>query len=228
MSEEEKKENVAPVAEDKKDEPKSEEAPKEDVNVKPSVLVQPEDAKPVNQDKQWYVVNTYSGREREVAESLESRKNSLNFKNQIFRIVVAENEEEVLDKNGKDTGKKKIINLYPGYIFIEMIMSDEAWYMVRNTPDVTGFVGSSGGGTKPFPVPKEEIEPVLKRMKIADEDMFTDYQVGDNVKILSGTFEDSEGPIVSIDKANSEVTVQITFFGRLTPITAKFSEIEKI
>lgn len=228
MSEEEKKDTVAPVAEEKEEEPKAAGAPKEEAAVKPSSLVQPEDAKPVNQDKQWYVVNTYSGREREVAASLESRKNSLNFKNQIFRIVVAENEEEVLDKNGKDTGKKKIINLYPGYIFIEMIMSDEAWYMVRNTPDVTGFVGSSGGGTKPFPVPKEEIEPVLKRMKIADEDMFTDYQVGDNVKILSGTFEDSEGPIVSIDKANSEVTVQITFFGRLTPITAKFSEIEKI
>lgn len=182
----------------------------------------------VNQDKQWYVVNTYSGRERAVAESLESRKNNLDFKNQIFRIVVAEYEEEVFDKDGKDTGKKKTVNFYPGYIFIEMIMSDEAWYMVRNTPDVTGFVGSSGGGTKPFPVPRDEIEPVLKRMKIEDDEMYTAYQVGDNVKVLAGTFEGSEGTITSVDQPNSEVTVEITFFGRLTPITANFAEIEKL
>lgn len=178
--------------------------------------------------KQWFVVNTYSGREKEVADSLEQRSQSLNFKNKIFRIVVAEFEVDEIDKDGKPTGKKKIVNLYPGYVFIEMIMSDEAWYMVRNTPDVTGFVGSSGKGTKPFPVPREEIEPVLKRMKIEDENMFTDYKVGDLVKILSGTFDGCDGPITAIDVDNSEVTIQITLFGRLTPITAKFSEIEKI
>lgn len=183
--------------------------------------------KPVNTDKQWYVVNTYTGREKQVAESLERRRNNLNFKNSIFRIVVAQYDEDVLDKDGKPTGKKKVKNFYPGYIFVEMIMSDEAWYMVRNTPDVTGFVGSSGGGTKPFPVPKEEIEPVLKRMKIADEDMFTDYQIGDVVKVLTGTFEGSEGKITAVDPASGEVTIDITFFGRQTPISAKFPEIEK-
>lgn len=183
--------------------------------------------KPVNTDKQWYVVNTYTGREKQVAESLERRKNNLNFGNSIFRIVVAQYEEDVRDKNGKPTGKKKIKNFYPGYIFVEMIMSDEAWYMVRNTPDVTGFVGSSGGGTKPFPVPREEIEPVLKRMKIADEDMFTAYKVGDVVKVLTGTWEGSEGKVTSVDQANKEVTLDIMFFGRQNSITAKFSEIEK-
>lgn len=187
-----------------------------------------DDDAPVSLDKQWYVVNTYTGREREVAESLERRRNKLDFSNSIFRIVVAEYEEDVFDKDGKPTGKKKVKNFYPGYIFIEMIMSDKAWYMVRNTPNVTGFVGSSGGGAKPFPVPREEIEPVLKRMKIADDEMFTAYQVGDIVKVLSGTFAGSEGKITAVNQETSEVTLNILFFGRPTEITQQFSEIEKI
>jgi len=178
--------------------------------------------------KQWYVVNTYSGHEKEVRDSLIERKSKLNFENEIDRIIVAEFEEDVLDENGMPTGKKKTINLYPGYVFIEMSMSDDAWYMVRNTPNVTGFVGSSGKGTKPFPVPHDEIEPVLKRMMIEDEHIFKDYKVGDTVKILTGTFEDQDGTITAVDAANNEVSVVISFFGRLTPINAKFSEIEKI
>lgn len=183
---------------------------------------------PVSKDKQWYVVNTYTGRERQVAESLEKRRISNNFADSIFRIVVAEYEEDVRDKDGKPTGKKKVKNYFPGYIFIEMIMSDAAWYMVRNTPDVTGFVGSSGGGTKPFPVPHDEMEPVLKRMKIADEDMYDDYKEGDIVKILSGTFDGLEGKIKSVDRENSEVVIEITFFGRVTSIRSKFSDIELV
>lgn len=206
-----------------------EEKKPEETTVEPSPIVsQPKPSEAVEPLKQWFVVNTYSGREKEVAESLEQRSKNLNFRNKIFRIVVAEFEEEILDKDGKPTGKTKIVNLYPGYVFIEMIMSDEAWYLVRNTPDVTGFVGSSGKGTKPFPVPREEIEPVLKRMRIADDEMYTDYKVGDVVKVLAGTFEDSEGTITAVNPQTSEVTIQITFFGRLTPITAKFSEIEKL
>lgn len=187
------------------------------------------------EEKQWYVVNTYTGRERAVANSLEQRRDSLELnKGKIYRIIVAEYQEPVLGKDGKQlidkkTGKPKFKtkNYYPGYIFIEMNMSDEAWYIVRNTPDVTGFVGSSGKGTKPFPVPKAEIEPVLKKLKIADEDMFTDYKVGDIVKILTGPFEDSEGQIASVNPENQEVSVTITFFGRPTSITVNFSEIEK-
>ena len=175
--------------------------------------------------KQWYVVNTYSGRERAVADMLEKRKYTQNLGNYIFRIVVAETVEPGM-KNGKPTGKDVVKNLYPGYVFIEMIMTDDAWFMVRNTPDVTGFVGSSGKGTKPFPIPNEEIEPVLKRMNIIDENMFSNYKVGDHIRIISGSFENSEGTIESIDSETKKVSVSILFFGRPTTIEADFFEIE--
>ena len=175
--------------------------------------------------KQWYVVNTYSGRERAVADMLEKRKYTQNLENYIFRIVVAETVEPGM-KNGKPTGKDVVKNLYPGYVFIEMIMTDDAWFMVRNTPDVTGFVGSSGKGTKPFPIPNEEIEPVLKRMNIIDENMFSNYKVGDHIRIISGSFENSEGTIESIDSETKKVSVSILFFGRPTTIEAEFFEIE--
>ena len=175
--------------------------------------------------KQWYVVNTYSGRERAVADMLEKRKYTQNLENYIFRIVVAETVEKK-KKNGKPTGKDVVKNLYPGYVFIEMIMTDDAWFMVRNTPDVTGFVGSSGKGTKPFPIPNEEIEPVLKRMNIIDENMFSNYKVGDHIRIISGSFENSEGTIESIDSETKKVSVSILFFGRPTTIEADFFEIE--
>lgn len=175
--------------------------------------------------KQWYVVNTYSGRERAVADMLEKRKYTQNLENYIFRIVVAETVEPGM-KNGKPTGKDVVKNLYPGYVFIEMIMTDDAWFMVRNTPDVTGFVGSSGKGTKPFQIPNEEIEPVLKRMNIIDENMFSNYKVGDHIRIISGSFENSEGTIESIDSETKKVSVSILFFGRPTTIEADFFEIE--
>lgn len=175
--------------------------------------------------KQWYVINTYSGRERAVADMLEKRKYTQNLENYIFRIVVAETVEPGM-KNGKPTGKDVVKNLYPGYVFIEMIMTDDAWFMVRNTPDVTGFVGSSGKGTKPFPIPNEEIEPVLKRMNIIDENMFSNYKVGDHIRIISGSFENSEGTIESIDSETKKVSVSILFFGRPTTIEADFFEIE--
>ena len=116
----------------------------------------------LDREMQWYVVNSYSGRENVVKQNLERRTKSMDLEEYVGRVLVAEIEVEAL-RMGKPTGKMKMKNLYPGYVFIEMIMTDEAWYMVRNTPDVTGFVGSSGGGTKPFPVPREQIEPILKR-----------------------------------------------------------------
>jgi transcriptional antiterminator NusG len=108
-----------------------------------------------------------------------------------------------------------------------MIMTDETWFVVRNTPGVSGITGSSGKGAKPFPIPREEIEPVLKRMHIEDPDMYSDYKVGDRVKILSGTFADAEGEIEEVNAKDSEVTLDITLFGRPQRITSKFSEIEK-
>ena len=178
-------------------------------------------------DKQWYVVNTYSGHENKVKEKLEMRAESMDMQDYIYRVIVAEHPVPVL-KDGMPTDKIKMKNTYPGYLFIEMIMTDEAWYIVRNTPGVTGFVGSSGGHAKPFPVTREQIEPVLKRMGMVDEEMYSNYEVGDTVRILAGSFEGIEGEIDSIDSTSGEVTISTILFGRPTPITVKFSEIEKI
>ena len=178
-------------------------------------------------EKQWYEVNTYSSRENKVKENLEKRVETQNLQDVIFRVLVAEQEVPVM-KDGKPTGKTKTKNIYPGYVFIEMIMTDEAWYVVRNTPGVTCFVGSSGGGAKPFPVKREQIEPVLKRMGMVDQEMYSNYQVGDLVRVLTGPFEGVEGNIEEINQEAGEVSLNTIFFGRLTPITVKFSEVEKV
>lgn len=178
-------------------------------------------------EKAWYVVNTYSTHERKVADNLKRRVESMGLEELIFRIIVAEQEVPVL-KDGIDTGKKRMKNLYPGYVFVEMIMTDYAWYVVRNTPGVTGFVGSSGKGTKPFPIPREEVEPVLKRMGMVDESMYDRYNVGDTVKVIHGAFEGIEGTILSINRETGIVEVETVFFGRSTKAEVEFSEIEKI
>ena len=180
-------------------------------------------------EKAWYVVNTYSTHENKVAYNLKKRVESMGLEDLIFRIVVAEQEVAVMDREtGLPTGKTRMKNLYPGYVFVEMIMTDYAWYVVRNTPGVTGFVGSSGKGTKPFPIPREQIEPVLKRMGMVDESMYDRYDVGDLVKVISGPLEGTEGNIISINKETGSVEVETLFFGRSTKVEVDFSEIEKL
>ena len=178
-------------------------------------------------DKQWYIINTYSQHETKTADNLKKRISTMNMQDYILRVIVAEQEVPVL-KDGLPTGKTKMVNLYPGYIFVEMIMTDASWYIVRNTPGVTGIVGSSGGGQKPTPVTREEIEPVLKRMGMVDESMYDRYAVGDNVKVIHGPLEGTEGKIISIDKDTGACRVETVFFGRSTPVDVDFSEIEKI
>ena len=180
-------------------------------------------------EKAWYVVNTYSTHERKVADYLQKRVESMGLQQLIFRIVVAEQEVPVMDREtGLPTEKTRMKNLYPGYVFVEMIMTDYAWYVVRNTPGVTGFVGSSGKGTKPFPIPREQIEPVLKRMGMVDESMYDRYKEGDAVKVIHGPFEGTEGRILSINRETGAVVVETYFFGKSTNVEIDFSEIEKI
>ena len=180
-------------------------------------------------EKAWYVVNTYSTHERKVADYLQKRVESMGLQQLIFRIVVAEQEVPVMDREtGLPTEKTRMKNLYPGYVFVEMIMTDYAWYVVRNTPGVTGFVGSSGKGTKPFPIPREQIEPVLKRMGMVDESMYDRYKEGDPVKVIHGPFEGTEGTILSINRETGAVVVETYFFGKSTNVEIDFSEIEKI
>ena len=128
--------------------------------------------------KAWYVATTYSSHENKVAENIRRRITSFNLEDQVFRVIVAEEKVIVKDKKDKNGNpKEKVVNLYPGYLFVEMIMTDESWYMVRNTPGVTGIIGSSGGGTKPTPVPANEMEAVLKRIGLVDQVMLSKYNV---------------------------------------------------
>lgn len=175
--------------------------------------------------KQWYVVNTYAGHENRVKENLLRRVETMGLQDYMFRIVVAE-EKEIEYKNGKEVVKTK--NLFSGYLFVEMIMTDEAWYIVRNTPGVTGFIGSSGGGAKPFPVSDEEIEKILRRLGMSDKKIQIDFELGDTVKVLSGAFANVEGRVENIDMEKQIVTVLTILFGRETPTEIPFSDVEKV
>lgn len=178
-------------------------------------------------EKAWYVVNTYSTHEKKVQSNLLRRVESMGLTDFVFRVIVAEQEVQVM-KDGLPTGKTRMKNLFPGYVFVEMVMTDYAWFVVRNTPGVTGFVGSSGKGTKPFPIPREQIEPVLKRMGMVDEAMYEHYNEGDNVRIIHGPFDGTEGRILSIDKENGIVVVETIFYGRASNVEVDFSSIDKI
>ena len=175
--------------------------------------------------KEWYVVNTYAGHENRVKENLERRVESMGIEDALFRILVAE-EAEIEYKNGKKVEKMR--NLFPGYLFVEMIMTDEAWYIVRNTPGVTGFIGSSGGGAKPFPVSPEEIESILRRMGLSDKKLIVDFEVGDTVRILAGPFTGIEGTVDSMNNDAQTAMVLTILFGRETPTEISYTDIERI
>lgn len=164
--------------------------------------------------KEWYVVNTYAGHENRVKENLQRRIETMGLQDYLFRIVVAE-EKEIEYKNGKEV--EKTTNLFSGYLFVEMIMTDEAWYIVRNTPGVTGFIGSSGGGAKPFPVAEEEMESILRRLGMSERKVQVDFEVGDRVRVLSGAFANVEGTVEALDDENQTATVLTILFGRETP-----------
>lgn len=179
-----------------------------------------------NLEKNWYVVNTYSGHENKVKDNIERRIESLNMQDYIFRVVVAEYEEPV-KKNGVLTGKMKIKNMYPGYIFIEMIMSDEAWYVVRNTPGVTGFIGSSGKGAKPTPLQPNEVDHILKNMGISRIDIDKELQAGTKVKIIGGPFTGMYGVIEEVDSENEKIVLNVDLFGQETQVEVELTQIEK-
>ena len=175
-------------------------------------------------DKKWYVVNTYSGHENKVKEKLEMRTNSMGMENYIFRVIVPETKEEV-EKDGKV--KERVKKLFPGYILVEMIMTDEAWFIVRNTPGVTGFIGSSGKGAKPTPLQPYEVDKILGSMGMTRLEAGTDLQPGNKVKVIAGPFNGMEGKIDSLDLANNKVMVLLDLFGQETTIEVMISEIER-
>lgn len=175
--------------------------------------------------KEWYVVNTYAGQENRVKENLERRVKTMGLEDSLFQIVVAE-EKEIEYKNGKPV--EKTHNLFSGYLLVQMIMTDEAWYVVRNTPGVTGFIGSSGKGAKPFPVAQEEVDAVLRRLGRQDVNVQVDFEVGDRVEITNGAFKNSEGVIEAMDEEKKEATVLLILFGRETPTEIPYMDLKKV
>ena len=168
--------------------------------------------------KEWYVVNTYSGHENKVKEKLEMRASSMGMEDYIYRVVVPE-QKVVEIKNG--VKKERVKKMFPGYVLIEMVMSDEAWYIVRNTRGVTGFVGS---GTDPIPLTDEEI----RKMGFEDVSINVDYDIDEQVQVMKGPFEGFVGTVKEINKEKHKVKVLVSMFGRETPVELEFSQIQKI
>ncbi len=176
------------------------------------------------EEKKWYVVNTYSGHEAKVKEKLDMRINSMDMQENIFRVIVPER-KEIEIKDGKK--KEKLKKLFPGYVLVEMIMSDESWYIVRNTPGVTGFLGSSGKGAKPVPLFDDEVERLFKEIGYNKEEVVVNYEIGDKVKITDGPFKMLAGKIISIDKEAGKANVMIDLFGQETNVELELTQFTK-
>lgn len=176
-------------------------------------------------EKRWYVVHTYSGYENKVKANLEKRVESMDMTDKIFRVLVPM-EEEVVNKDGqRKTVMKKV---YPGYVLVEMIQTDDSWYVVRNTPGVTGFVGSSGGGSKPTPLLPEEAEAILRHMGMEEPKPRVDFQEKENVRVKVGPFADFVGTIEEVIPEKGKLKVYVNMFGRETPLELDFDQVEKV
>ena len=176
-------------------------------------------------EKNWYVVHTYSGYENKVMANLEKRVESMGMTDKIFRVIVPE-EEETTIKDGKKKVKKK--KVFPGYVLVELIMTDDSWYVVRNTPGVTGFVGSAGSGSKPTPLLPEEAEAILKRMGMDEGAVDVQFEVGETVNVKEGPFANFTGVIDEMDHDKGKAKVMVNMFGRETPVELDFDQIDKI
>lgn len=176
----------------------------------------------LQQGRRWYVLHTYSGYEENVSRNLRQRIESMDMEDKIFDVLIP-TETKIKIKNGKrKTVKEKI---FPGYVLVNMIVTDASWYVVRNTPNVTGFVGS---GTTPTPVSEEEIRALMQRMGQEEPEYKIDIAVGELVKITDGPFKDYEGKVSDIDEARGKAKVLVSMFGRETPVELDFLQIKKV
>ena len=173
-------------------------------------------------EKHWYAIHTYAGYEESVSKNLEQRIESLQMQEKIFRVLVPK------EKRIKIKGGKRYIveeKIYPGYVLVEMIVSDDSWYVVRNTPNVTGFIGS---GTTPTPVSEEEINVLMQRMGVEEPKYKIEFKLGDHVKITDGPFKDFDGKVAEIDEKRGKIKVLVTMFGRETPVELDFLQVRKV
>ncbi|MCI1859257.1 MAG: transcription termination/antitermination protein NusG [Sporolactobacillus sp.] len=176
-------------------------------------------------EKKWYVIHTYSGYENKVKTNLEKRVESMGMADKIFRILVPMEEETEMKNGQKKTVMKKV---FPGYVLTEMIMTDDSWYVVRNTPGVTGFVGSTGAGSKPIPLLPEEVDAILKQMGLKEKTIDIDFSVNEQVKVKEGPFADFVGSVESIDREKGKLKVHVNMFGRETPVELDFDQVAKL
>ncbi len=172
-------------------------------------------------DRSWYVVHCYSGYENKVRHNLEQRIETMGMKDKIFDVVVP-TEEEIEVKEGKRRTVER--RVFPGYILVNMILSEESWYVVRNTPGVTGFVGM---GNQPTPLRPEEVAQILKRMEAEAPRIKVTFKSGERVRIVDGPFNDFRGTVDEIDMERAKVRVMVNFFGRETPVELDFLQVEK-
>ena len=175
-----------------------------------------------NLGKRWYAIHTYSGYEENVVHNLEQRIESMDMEDKIFDIIVPK-EKKIKIKNGK----RQVVEdkIFPGYVLVNMLVTDDSWYVVRNTPNVTGFIGT---GTIPTPISEKEIKELQKRMGVEEPKFIIDVTKGAAVRITDGPFKNMEGKVVDIDSEKGKVKVLISMFGRETPVNLDFLQIKKI
>ncbi len=175
----------------------------------------------LSEERHWYVVHCYSGYENKVRHAIEQRTETMGMRDKIFDVIVP-TEEEIEVKDGKRRTVER--RVFPGYILVEMRMDEDSWYVVRNTPGVTGFVGM---GNDPTPLRPEEVKSIMERMADDSPKVKVNFKVGQNVRIISGPFNDFPGVVADIDPDKSKVRVMVNFFGRDTPVELDFLEVEK-
>ncbi|RMD51880.1 transcription termination/antitermination protein NusG [Candidatus Parcubacteria bacterium] len=175
-----------------------------------------------NYGRRWYAIHTYSGYEENVKESLEQRIETMDMEDKIFNVMVPK-EKKIKIRNGK----RRVVEekIFPGYVLVEMIVTDDSWYVVRNTPNVTGFIGT---GTTPTPIAESEIEALIKRTQIQDPEFKMDISKNDPVLITDGPFKGQQGKVSEVDEQRGKVKVLVSMFGRETPVELDFLQIKKI
>jgi transcriptional antiterminator NusG len=189
----------------------------------PESLTPSSDKSPVSETEgpAWYVIHCYSGYENKVRHNLEQRIETMGMKDRIFDVVIP-TQEEIEVKDGRRRTVER--HIFPGYVLVNMILSEESWYVVRNTPGVTGFVGM---GNNPTPLRPEEVSQIIKRMEADAPTVKVTYKVGERVRIIDGPFNDFRGIVSEIDMERTKVRVMVSFFGRETPVELDFLQVEK-
>jgi len=207
------------MAKAKKKPPVEEQPPAEETS-KEDLLALAEET--YDDGRQWYVIHTYAGYEHKVKANLEQRIRTMDVQDKVFRVIIPTEEEIEIRDGQKRSVQKKV---FPGYVLVQMIMDERSWYVVRNTPGVTGFVGM---GTRPTPLSKKELQAIFRRMRAEEPRIKVGFSVGESVRIIDGPFADFVGQVSEINLERGKVRVLVSFFGRETPVELDFLQVERL